>query len=390
MTWELTTSAGSFRLSAIILECPADGAWWADATIAGDTVPDSAVTLVLGDTSWTGTIQASSLDGGRVHLRIVGGAGGLGTTVQDRYEQSPTTAVDSIASGLCSIGGETLGDCPTTKLGSWQRLRGTVGSALDDLARTLGLRWRVNAAGKVILAEQANPDHDKPGQLLEQSTERAIYGVASFDLDGPCTVDSFVANHVTHHLSEKGIAKTILHTNSPRLALRALNDSRPHGRVFRGTVDSQTGETVTVTIGTPSSGGTGPSGSGVATGSVWSLRNIPLWPGLPGATMTLAPNAGVLVLFIDDDPRKAIAMPAPYGQDPLELSLNATNRLNLGANAQHTVARGDAVVAWFRAIQTAQCAAPGSPLVITPPINPQFPEFADPSGCESTGPARVP
>lgn len=403
MSWTIADlasgSASPRRIVSGTLEVPAEGAWWLDAVVSGTDELPARVVVTLGEGRWVGAVHASAVDGGRRRVRVLGGAGGIATPVPDRYQQGGQTTVRSIAAELCALGGETLEDAPATPLGSWQRLRGTVGTALSDLARATGLRWRVSAAGGVVVYDPAVvPSSNAPGVLVEPDVDGPVYGVQTFELEPPCTVGGVAVEHVTGVLERD--ARMVLRPTSLRSQLRSLPDAMPHGRVFQARLVAQRGRLVDVQIDAASSRGVGPGGERGSSGA-WAIRGIPLWPGLPGVELELRPGAGLLVLFVDADPRRGIAIPAPYGEvaDVVSLAVHGGPSLRLeadravldaptvelGAGASHTLARGDAVVAWIQAIQSAQCGSPGSPLTIIPPF-----EFPLASDIESDGPGRTP
>jgi hypothetical protein len=393
VTWQIAPASGTpRRLVWAKLTAVADGAWSLQAIVSGADPIEGRVTCTLGENDWIGTVIHSHADGGRRAVEVIGGAGGLSTPVKDLNEHGPATTIDRIAAAICTIGGEQLGEAPTTALGAWQRLRGTVGTALGDLCRATGLRWRVRADGDVVLYQDTAPEQDAPGTLLERGSVGARFGVSTFAFEPPATVDGMLVQTAVGTIDEKGNA---------RLELRAgigidqlLEDPPAHTRVFQGRLISQDGKLVDVRIGAPSSGGIGPGGVGPSSGS-WTVPRVPLWPGLPGVEMKLRPNAGLLVLFVDADPRKAIAIPAPYGEVAEEVTITTQggtrirmtpSAIEIGEGASHPLARGDVTKAWLRAILNGICIN-GSPLQVTPP--PEFPiPFAE--EVESPGPGRTP
>lgn len=389
MSWQLTDGTSQpRRLVDALLEAPAVGAWMLTATVSGPEPVSKSVTCKLGAKDWIGTVIHDRIDGGRRRVKVIGGAGGLAKVVPDRAEQSPQTTVRGVARALCTIGGETLADAPETPLGAWTRLRGTVGTCLADLCRTMGLRWRVTAAGQVRVYADEAPEVSAPGTLLEQSAREAVYGVTSFDVEPPCTIGGVDVELVTGQVNEKGEARLTVAKAAIPEAMQALMQGRAHVRVEQARLVQQRGRLVDVRIDAPSSSGYGPGGAPPATGA-WAIPGVPLWPGLPGVELKLRPGAGLLVFFVDGDPRKAIALPAPYGEKADEVTITTEGGarfhmhddvVELGGDT-YALVRYEPLVAWLTAIITGVGTAGGT---VTPPT--PFPSL---DMIKADGPGRV-
>lgn len=377
------------------LEIPSDGAWWFDGILSkGDNLV-GPVTLSLDGVDWTGTVMQARADGAQLSVRIVGGAGGLGTLVQDRYQQSPSTTLRSVASEVAALGGETLADSAVdVKLGSWQRLRGTVGTALDDLVRVLGLRWRVNRLGQVAIYNPAlvTDTVAGPGTLTDQGETWVEYKITDgLTFEAPIFVDGFRAEHVVLEITPKD-TKIRLQNKTLRTTFRTLVPDRSHGRIYQARVTAQHGANVDVTVDAPSAAGNGPGGIGPTAGQ-WALRNIPLWVGCPGASVTLNKNARVLVMFPDDDPRKTLAMLSPYDDTPIDVTIDAPT-VNIGKGASHSLARGDVVKDFITFILTNAVNSGLTPIASTAATDPTLAKYyateGGPLAVNSSGPGRTP
>lgn len=388
MTWAIDTATERRRLISCALEVPSEGAWWIDAVCDGDRPISGSVTCTLGTATWLGTAWASQVDGQRVRVRIVGGAGGLESAVSDRQESGKHVTVATVASAIASIGGETVSAAPLTQLGTWMRMRGTVASALDHLCRVTGLRWRVSSRGAIDVYAQAPAAPEAPGVAREHRADATVYGVDDFAAEPPF----LGVEHITFILTEKGDASAIFRAVSPRSVLLGLDDARPHDRAWAGRVTSQDGGFVNVSIDAETSAGVGPAGlPAAASKGAWALSRVPLWTGIPGTTLELRPGAGVVVFFREGDPRKPAAMLSPYGEkaDAVTIETEGGARIRitgdvveLGGSA-YAMVRYEALFAWLTAILNGICIN-GSPLSVVPPI--PFPTL---DHIKADGPGRV-
>jgi hypothetical protein len=197
MAFELN---GLAILEAQLLE-PRIGNWTADVEIDVEETFDAdelgegiAVTIEFGAVTFTGAVHRGGLESGRWIGRIVGGAGGLATTLEPKNYAGVVLA--DVVDDLMTGSGETLAsdsdDLSTYTVAHWHRTRGPASHALQAIADELGVPWAVTRAGtvrigpetaleldvdtlevlgrpdtgSVVLAPEADPDV-RPGQLLE-------------------------------------------------------------------------------------------------------------------------------------------------------------------------------------------------------------------------------
>lgn len=132
-------------LSAIVEEFE-QGAWVADCEFSEKPTGS----FELGSETWSGTVLASQLEGGRYLTRIVGGKGGLAKGVTD-LQYRGAIGLNKIFADVCKLAGETLGETLTDRVINYDRMRGTAGQALDSLCLTFGCAWRITRAGSASL-----------------------------------------------------------------------------------------------------------------------------------------------------------------------------------------------------------------------------------------------
>lgn len=99
--------------------------WTSDVEIVGDTniAPGTAVDLSIRTTVWRGTVINSGDTYGKPELRIVGGAGGLGTKQIEAREYKQTTLAEVFKDVLADAG-ETAGNVSVgdnVPLAHWMR-----------------------------------------------------------------------------------------------------------------------------------------------------------------------------------------------------------------------------------------------------------------------------
>lgn len=125
--------------SSGVIEETERGAWIADVVFPEES--DSKIDI--GSGAFTGTILSQRTEGGRVLCRI--GKDLTGTVADKQYYGSVPVArvLEDIYSGATT----TLTDRPV----NYNRMKGTIGQALDALADSIGASWRVGRDGVLVL-----------------------------------------------------------------------------------------------------------------------------------------------------------------------------------------------------------------------------------------------
>lgn len=317
------------------LEVPSFGAWWAYVTT--EAQPSSGG-MMLGSAEWVGSIRAQRADGRRWRTFIVGGAGGLNTELPHRQVRGPAVTVQTVAERICALAGETLGGAPATPLATYHRTRGTAGAALSALAAASRLSWRVDRAGVVQFFDPASGVVPEPAgtQIAGVYSGRRFSGLASIDVEP-------TAGHVRASVMNGAATMTVYDT-----AIEEVPAPRIEG-VFGGRVVAQSGALVDLRVD-----------------ETWDLASVPLFVGLPGVHVELAAGARVLVTYLDQDPRRPVAMLAPDG-DPAAVTyeIGDSNSDLLLAGGHATVVReGDIVTVGVATGPVVLSSPPGSPATL--------------------------
>lgn len=152
------TCNGLPLLHAIITE-PLIGRWVADVQVDADAELGDPITLSFdgGTVQYTGAIHRGGLYSGRWHGRIVGGTGGLSTTLTAKaYRAVPLSVV---LGDLITATGETLSSSSETLLDAivakWQRIEGPATHTVAAMADELGYDWRILRDGTLWLGAEA-------------------------------------------------------------------------------------------------------------------------------------------------------------------------------------------------------------------------------------------
>ena len=147
---------------------PRVGRWTADVVVDSDVDITGAVTITLGTVALSGTVYRGGLDAGRWSGRVVGGAGGLETSLEPKNYVLTTLA--TVVADIMSASGETLSDdsedLSGEARGNWHRTRGLAGHALQAVADDLGVPWRMLRDGTVLLGEDEAVELDSAAEQL--------------------------------------------------------------------------------------------------------------------------------------------------------------------------------------------------------------------------------
>lgn len=142
---------------------PRRGVWHALVSVEAEDTTDltERIDLAFGDATWSGFARRSGAHHGRVQLFVVGGAGGMQRELEPRYYVDSQARI--LIDDLMRETGEELSssvgaEVTSTSLARWTRARGRGGALLSDLARVLGVDWRILPDGSVWLGAETWPD----------------------------------------------------------------------------------------------------------------------------------------------------------------------------------------------------------------------------------------
>lgn len=160
---------------------------------------------------------------GRQRLYVIGGAGGLDTSLEPKNYASGLTRARTVVDDILRDSGETLSDesdtaLLETRLPGWQRSAGTAKHSLDVLCARIGASWRVLRDGTLWIGTDEWPEVEPAGTVMSQDWGHGQIQVAP---DNATLVPGIIVRgqkirQVVHRSGDKGILRTELHAKSPR------------------------------------------------------------------------------------------------------------------------------------------------------------------------------
>ncbi len=335
------------------------GPWTFTGRIDTAAAPAGRVAIVLGSTTWTGTVVEARQDGGAYEVRAIGGAAGLGADL-------PAKAYVGVAlriplADLASATGETLSSSVaasllSTRVGHLQRQRGTGAALLEVLTDAFEWTWRTLPDGTLWLGAETWPAAtDADAVTLSDTPEALTIAVESASLAPGQTWAGRQIQEVEHAI-EGGRLRTVLRFSAPQQARFNDQVKRAVGlrylRLYPAQVLSVRAAdgALELLVEDPVL-----RGSGIAA--------VPLW-GSPGDKVRVTPGSTVLLGFRNGNPTQPYAIAHPDGTAVAEHTLTATTSIKaiapqvvLGGEAATPVAIAALVDANFAALTGAVNAA---------------------------------
>lgn len=313
MSAQLVTTAGTVDVLECEVSMPRYGAWVVRGLTDADVLATGAASLVYGSVTLVGTLRERSLvqQQGAQRFELVGGAGGLGTTLAPRYYRGAPSS--TIIGDALADAGETLSTTSDAALMSgtverYVRPEGTTGAALRDLVRRIGGTWRVLDDGTVWVGTDswASLTVD-PTDVDQEDPEAGVVVLTPSGLDARPgrTVLGRRVSHVVHRLrggamtSELWLERAEVESTTEDRAKAALAALVRHYapldgvRLYRARVVSQAADgTLDVRLDSA---------------TMPTLSRVPLRIG-PGLVARVPAGARCLVAFEDGDRSKPVAI----------------------------------------------------------------------------------
>lgn len=339
-------SGGLVTVNGVAVSCgtvtfPLSGTWHGELEVSADSADavTGAATLAMGSVSLVGFSTPGVSDGKRVTLNIVGGAGGLGTTIAPQHYVGPTR--ERLLTEALRVGGETLSTASTGISGpvpQWTRTAGIVSDAVRAIADDAGLSWRVVADGSVWVGSETWPtvtvDHVLEDQEPTQSLVTIEVESASV-LPGVTFLGSRVTSAV-YHVGSTGIRADIYSgTAGDELAAmlgtfvdRRLARVDYHAPYVARVLAQNADDTCELRV---------------FDSRIPNMSKVPIRPGLAGITsLRVATGTDCVVAFEDGKPSRPYV--AGFVQAAAtSLTIDASALIKLGAAAESYAALADAV-----------------------------------------------
>jgi hypothetical protein len=237
----------------------------------------------VGETTWTGTPSSPGpvLDGSRWRSRIVGGAGKLGSEIDEKNYVGAVPWTRIVADILRECGEHAGSVVADGQAAYYERARGTAGQALAELCAAAGVTWWVSRDGLVCVA---------PARAATVVDEKNASRVA-FDVDGTIVLNARHAADVLpgQTIDSRVIAALRWQLTPERLTVECgfqqstFPDQRDrfYERTYSAKVDTQNGD----------------GSINVIANGLFQMSKVPLLCGLPGASVLVKPGELVAVAF---------------------------------------------------------------------------------------------
>lgn len=294
---------------------PRIGVWSACVRVDSAEALSGAVVLSTqeGDQLRGFITRGGNVVDGRVTAWVIGGAGGLGRTLEPRHYRAPLARLPLL--DLVREAEEELSDSLSTAtqellrapLRAWTRDRCTVTQSLKQFTEALGLAWRVLLDGKLWIGRETWPEVQIAGlEVLRDEPALGRVEVAAVSLPAALVPGVVWSGErvslVEHQISERR-SRTIIHferegAESDRLrrtfeaAVRAALPFHAYARVYVARVVQQMQDGTLELVFDDS--------------RMPAMSGVPLRLSIPGS-LKIAANARVLVGFENADPQRPYA-----------------------------------------------------------------------------------
>lgn len=328
---------------------PRVGAWTADAVLV-DAVSLGAASIVLAASvsetpvKLKGTIIRGDTIDGVTRVRIVGGAGGLGTLLQAQgYFQISAGVVlkDALRGAGEALSATADPGTLAAVLPAWTRAQGAAGASVQALAELAGVAWRVMQDGTIWIGPETWPVSSPDYQLLGKKPELGVWDVFMDPpalLPGTTFAGAKVA-YVEHYLAERQLRTQVTFEDDAQLG-QLERGKGWLARFFRQLVGRKLDHLALYPAVAVSQNGDGTLELVMDNARIGQLSRVPIRYGVPGVTAQVAPGARVLLGYAEGNPSKPIATLWEKAT-VTQLVVPASSLLLGGAGASHPLIFGD-------------------------------------------------
>ena len=323
--------------------------WSAELELDAEAFPTGPVTLSGGGASMVGRAWRSNPYRGISFVQVVGGAGGMGTTIPAAAYRIPT--VRHVVADILRDAGEALSPASdpivlARTLDAWSRAKGTAGAALDAVCDAVGSSWSVGDNGLVAIGSPTwleLPTLDAVELSRDELHSRALYGLETFSIRPGFTiggvritgVDYLITSGTTRAEVEfyRREAGDRLGSVLGAFIAKRLAPTAYHAAYAASVLSQNADGTLELRLDSD---------------RVKAPSKVPI-VGLPGVSVKVTPSARCIVTFVDGDPMKARAeLFDPTSLDTI--TINAATKIianapdvELGAGAAPVVRVGDTI-----------------------------------------------
>lgn len=324
-----------------VIAMPLNGVWTADLVIdqvdgtgfaAGTSVTIASSVPGGASLSLSGVVaparSGSFLDA--VHVRVLGGAGGMGKSTTPTAYAQPGAFVRDVVNRLMTDSSETLSSKADQgmlagNLVAWSLILAPVSQALETLLRVVApsSNWRFLSDGTLWIGQETWPTSNPTFDVIEQSPKDGSFelGVESPSIMPGVTLAGVgQVNRVEHHISGAQIRSRVwsnlsdLNRGIPSAMASLVRRAIPgidYFTLYDAKVVSQSADLSTLDLQ--------PTDARLA-----GYGRVPLKLGTPGVTAQVASGAIVRLGWNNGDPSNPYAALWDGGASVIALNLNAT------------------------------------------------------------------
>lgn len=298
--------ASGVILLGVEVSMPEHGPWKAVVEIDEEKedapIPSGPFVFDIDGVEFRGTVESDRAGafGGRIKIRVVGGAGGLYHKILVRNYAGGLTKAKTVLDDILRDSGEALSaesdqELLNTRLEGWERTDGTAHEALTVLCKKLGAEWRVLRDGKIWIGKDTWPEVEPAGVITDSDWGDGVVSVIPefATLVPGIIVRGQKVKQVIYVLSRKGL-KASLYNKSTSELLNGIVERATKGleytKRYRCEIVTQNSDgTVDVKVDSDQMKGKG-------------VGKCRVRVGVPGTRLTVPAGARCLVGWDDGDP----------------------------------------------------------------------------------------
>ncbi len=349
-----------------VIDAPLRGVWTADLVIDQPDLSGFDAGTSVSIKSEDGYELKGTVEPGRtgdnlqaVHVRVLGGKGGMGKTVTPRGYNQPGAFVRDVLNGIAQDAGETLSadiaqSLLTTDLSAWNTVAVPANRMLVALLDIVAPNadWRILADGTLWCGDETWPSSNPTYDLLNHSPAQATYelGVVSPSIMPGVTIDGLGKIARAQHVIDADHMRTSIWTDIDgnergiREAIGAIVRQELAGIDYFTLYDakivaqSADGTTVDIQPGDPRLPG---------------MSKVPLRPGVPGVTVQVAPGGFIRLGWDRGNPSMPYCALWQGGETPVKTVIKGTTVYIGDETGAQFIAMSNKVKAWFDAFNAA-------------------------------------
>ncbi len=359
-------SINGVNVFAGVITVPLRGVWQADLVIDQPDLSgfDAGASVTI--KSEDGYELKGTVEPGRtgdnleaVHVRVLGGKGGMGKTITAKAYNQPGAFVRDVLNGIAQDAGETLStdiaqSLLTTDLSAWNTMAMPANRALVTLLDIVAPNadWRILADGTLWCGDETWPSSTQAYDVLNFDPTKATYelGVVSPSIMPGTTVDGLGKIARSEHVLDADHMRTTVWIDIEgtergfRESINAIIKQETahidYFTLYDAKIVAQSADNTTVDIqpGDPRLPG---------------MSKVPLRLGIPGATVQVTPGGFIRLGWDRGNPSMPYAALWQGGETPVKTIIKGTTVYVGDETGAQFIAMSNKVKAWLDAFNAA-------------------------------------